>query len=225
MNLDRAADRVNDAAKLDNAPVGGALNDADEALLGPQDEIFGTANQFGSGDSTVSTTFDFRFRGDLLLGVIGGFDFDIIVNGVQVFTTYCSVTDNVIDLGSNFGTQHRSDDRWVWRLCLRRRGPRDGSRTVDLGDLLLEWFDDPAERPGLRQRVRRFPARSLAASPAQAPTHSIASPSTTAERCPEQRPILDDPLGAGDHDLRGSVARRGPGGGRSRRLRNPPPGR
>ena len=80
--------------------IDGASNVAD-ALLGPQDEIFGTANQFGNM-GTVTSTFDFRFQGDLLLGVIEGSDFDIVVNGAQIFTG-SSVNDDVIDLGSNFG--------------------------------------------------------------------------------------------------------------------------
>jgi PEP-CTERM motif len=45
--------------------IGGAGNVAD-ALLGPDDKIFGTAILGESGDD--STTFDFSFRGDLLLG-------------------------------------------------------------------------------------------------------------------------------------------------------------
>jgi hypothetical protein len=79
---------------------GGASNVAD-ALLGPQDEIFGTANQFGNV-GTATSTFDFRFQGDLLLGVIDSLDFSIVVNGAQIFTG-SSVNDDVIDLGSNFG--------------------------------------------------------------------------------------------------------------------------
>jgi hypothetical protein len=85
--------------------IGDASNVAD-AFLGPQEEIFGTAEQFGNafqgGVGTATSTFDFRFEGDLLLGVIDGFDFDIIVNGAQVFAGD-SLTDTVIDLGSNFG--------------------------------------------------------------------------------------------------------------------------
>jgi hypothetical protein len=89
---------------------GGASNVVD-ALLGPQDEIFGTANQFGNM-GTATSTFDFRFRGDLLLGVIEGSDFSIVVNGAQIFTG-SSVIDDVINLGSNFGPNidlGRSDD-------------------------------------------------------------------------------------------------------------------
>jgi PEP-CTERM motif len=44
--------------------IGGASNVAD-ALLGPGDEIFGTAIL-----SEGSATFDFSFRGDLILGVV-----------------------------------------------------------------------------------------------------------------------------------------------------------
>jgi hypothetical protein len=76
--------------------IGGAGNVAG-AFQGPGDEIFGTSTlELGS------STFDFRYQGDLLLGVIDGFDFDIIVNGAQVFAGD-SLTDTVINLGSNFG--------------------------------------------------------------------------------------------------------------------------
>jgi hypothetical protein len=46
--------------------IGGASNVAD-ALLGPDDEIFGTAILEGSN---ASATFDFSFRGDLILGEV-----------------------------------------------------------------------------------------------------------------------------------------------------------
>jgi hypothetical protein len=70
-----------------------------EALLGPQNEIFGTASQWeGWEGDEISSTFDFSLSGDLLLGVIDGFDFDIIVNGVQIFSGD-SVLDTVINLG------------------------------------------------------------------------------------------------------------------------------
>jgi hypothetical protein len=77
--------------------IGGASNVA-EALLGPGDEIFGASIL----SFPASSTFDFSFRGDLILGVIDGFGFDITVNGAQIFTRV-TVTDTVIDLGSNFG--------------------------------------------------------------------------------------------------------------------------
>ena len=79
-----------------------------DALLGPQDEIFGTADQFGNafqaGVGTATSTFDFRDPGDLLLGVVDTFgSVDVIVNGAQIFEIAGSVTDAVINLGSNFG--------------------------------------------------------------------------------------------------------------------------
>jgi hypothetical protein len=77
----------------------GASNFA--ALLGPQVQIFGTASQFGIA-GTATTTFDFSFRGDLLLGVDAGGPFDIIVNGVDIFAAGYPLGP-VIDLGSNFG--------------------------------------------------------------------------------------------------------------------------
>ena len=74
-----------------------------EALLGPGDEIFGTSILYGSPVGT-SSTFDFRYQGDLLLGVIDGFGFSITVNGTQIFIGAGDfVSDTVIDLGSNFG--------------------------------------------------------------------------------------------------------------------------
>jgi hypothetical protein len=80
--------------------IGDASNVAD-ALLGPQGEIFGTASMSGGLNNSPASTFDFRFQGDLLLGVVAGFDFDIIVNGAEIFTG--SSVNDVIDLGSNFG--------------------------------------------------------------------------------------------------------------------------
>ena len=89
--------------------IGGASNVAD-ALLGPRDEIFGTAIvdavggiAVGEGsDLSAGSTFDFRFQGDLLLGVIsspaGG---EVTVNGVEML--FESSNDAVINLGSNFG--------------------------------------------------------------------------------------------------------------------------
>jgi hypothetical protein len=73
------------------------------ASRGPQDEIFSGPQinpQIHLVGDTVSSTLDFRF--DLLVGVIVGSDFDIIVKGAQIFTGG-SVTDTVINLGSNFG--------------------------------------------------------------------------------------------------------------------------
>jgi hypothetical protein len=77
--------------------IGGASNVA-EALLGPGDEIFGTSIMSFPG----SSTFDFSFRGDLILGVIDG-GADIIVNGTELFAIDGFAEDTVFDLGS-FGS-------------------------------------------------------------------------------------------------------------------------
>jgi PEP-CTERM motif len=77
--------------------IGGASNVA-EALLGPGDEIFGTSILSFPG----SSTFDFSFRGDLILGVIDG-GADIIVNGTELFAIDGFAEDTVFDLGS-FGS-------------------------------------------------------------------------------------------------------------------------
>jgi hypothetical protein len=89
--------------------IGDASNVAD-ALLGPRDKIFGTAIVDAIGgfevgefsDLSAGSTFDFRFQGDLLLGVIsspaGGMD--ITVNGSEMF--FDASDDTIINLG-NFG--------------------------------------------------------------------------------------------------------------------------
>jgi hypothetical protein len=85
--------------------IGSAGNVAD-ALLGPEDKIFGTAilegPQFVEGvEEGSSSTFDFSFQGDLILGVITGGSFEISANGIGLFE---NVGDNsVINLGSIFG--------------------------------------------------------------------------------------------------------------------------
>jgi PEP-CTERM motif len=101
--------------------------------LGPRDVVFGTAilganyAADGSGASdaySASSTFDFGYSGDLLLGLIGsqengfagglGFqslEFTITANGVEILdTTFRSLAiaesffhDSVIDLGSSLG--------------------------------------------------------------------------------------------------------------------------
>ena len=67
--------------------IGGASNVAD-ALLGPgpRDEIFGAAILQGAEftGTTPSSTFDFSFQGDLILGVIADGGFDIIANGIDI---------------------------------------------------------------------------------------------------------------------------------------------
>jgi hypothetical protein len=99
------------------------------ALLGTRDPLFGTAilgaNYAPDGDGvsetySASSTFDFAYRGDLLLGLIddqvSGFadgqgfqSMEFTINGVDIFdTTSLAVAqsffhDNVIDLGSDFG--------------------------------------------------------------------------------------------------------------------------
>ena len=111
--------------------VGGASNVAD--ALGPRDKVFGSAilganYAFdGGGESdtySASSTFDFAYRGDLLLGLIddeltgfsagAGFEsmeFTITANGVEILdSTFKSLSvaesffrDSVIDLGLNSG--------------------------------------------------------------------------------------------------------------------------
>ena len=76
------------------ALIGGASNIA-KALLRPGDEIFGTSILNFPG----SSTFDFSFRGDLILGVIDG-GANIIVNGTELSAADGFAEDTVIDLGS-----------------------------------------------------------------------------------------------------------------------------
>ena len=112
--------------------IGGAGNVA-TALLGRRDVVFGSAIMGanyapnGGGASltySATSTFDFAYRGDVLLGLIGdhqdGFDasvgfesidFYVIANGAKIddwtFTDLSSVDsffqNNVIDLGSYSG--------------------------------------------------------------------------------------------------------------------------
>jgi hypothetical protein len=78
--------------------IGSASNVAN-ALLEPGDKIFGTVI-LGDGDS--SSTLDFSFRGDLILGVIAGTFLEIVVNGNDILSE--AVGDNsVINLGSILG--------------------------------------------------------------------------------------------------------------------------
>jgi hypothetical protein len=103
-------------------------------LLGPRDRVFGTAilganyAPDGGGEShtyNASATFDFRYRRDLLLGLIdgqqtgftGGSGFESMeltittANGVEILdSTFSSLAvaerffdDHVIDLGSDLG--------------------------------------------------------------------------------------------------------------------------
>ena len=112
--------------------IGGASNVAN-ALLGPRDMVFGTAilganyASDGGGVShtySASSTFDFGYGGDLMLGLIddqqagfpdeAGFqslEFTILANGVEIFDfNFKSLAvaesffhDSVINLGSNLG--------------------------------------------------------------------------------------------------------------------------
>jgi hypothetical protein len=82
--------------------IGGASTVAD-ALLGPRNTVFGSAVLGGANLDFASSTFDFAYRGDLLLGLIdGGGEFNVIINGVQILAEDF-VDDSVINLGSNFG--------------------------------------------------------------------------------------------------------------------------
>jgi hypothetical protein len=79
--------------------IGSASKVAD-ALLGPDHTILGTTilSENGAG----SSTFDFSFRGDLLLGVVAGGFVSVALNGDYFLSE--SVGDNtVINLGSIFG--------------------------------------------------------------------------------------------------------------------------
>ena len=96
--------------KADVATLVGGASTVASAFLGPLDIVFGTAilgfndspnEQFDNFTFSESSTFDFSYRGDLLLGVIEG-DFSVIINGVQVLAEEF-VDDGVIDLGSSFG--------------------------------------------------------------------------------------------------------------------------
>jgi PEP-CTERM motif len=114
------------------ALIDGAHNVAG-ALLGPRDMVFGTAilganyAADGAGESrtySATSTFDFGYGGDLLLGLIGsqengfagalGFqsmEFTIVADGVEILdTTFKSLSiaesffrDSVINLGSSLG--------------------------------------------------------------------------------------------------------------------------
>jgi PEP-CTERM motif len=75
--------------------IDGASNVAD-ALLGPGDKIFATAILKNLDDNGASSTFDFQYRGDLLLGLVDGLGAFSIDNGV--FENF--VDDSVINLGN-----------------------------------------------------------------------------------------------------------------------------
>ena len=86
--------------------IDGASNVAD-ALLGPRDKVLGIAilgANNGEESGEASSTFDFRFRGDLLLGLIeGSGEFSISANSVEIHSESFDADDSVINLGYNFG--------------------------------------------------------------------------------------------------------------------------
>ena len=123
--------------KADVATLVGGASTVASAFLGPFDIVFGTAilgfnnspnEQFDNFNFSESSTFDFSYRGDLLLGVIEG-DFSVIINGVQVLAEEF-VDDGVIDLGSSFGPNIDLTIVSYGGARSRWRGPR----TLDLGD-------------------------------------------------------------------------------------------
>jgi hypothetical protein len=96
--------------KADVATLIDGASTVASAFLGPRDIVFGTAilgityfpdQPVDSFTFSESSTFDFSYRGDLLLGVIDG-DVSVIINGVQVLADEF-VDDGVINLGSSFG--------------------------------------------------------------------------------------------------------------------------
>jgi hypothetical protein len=60
----------------------GSASNVGDALLGPGEKIFGTAILGIDG----SSTFDFGFRGDLMLGVITGGFLNITANGIDILS-------------------------------------------------------------------------------------------------------------------------------------------
>jgi hypothetical protein len=140
------------------------------ALLGPGKAVFGTsilgANYAadGGGESattSASSTFDFGYGGDLELGLIGnqengfaggaGFqsmEFTIEANGVEILdTTFRSLSiaesffrDQVIDLGSNFG----SDIDLTFGYTLVADGPGGFGFDFALGGAVPQAVPEPS---------------------------------------------------------------------------------
>jgi hypothetical protein len=85
--------------------IDGASNVAD-ALLGPGDKVFGTTilgalQTLDNSTALAGSTFDFRHRGDLLLGLIDGSGgFSIMADGVEILSE-SFVDDSVINLGNS----------------------------------------------------------------------------------------------------------------------------
>ncbi len=92
--------------KADATTLIGRASAVASAFLGPGETIFGAATlgaDLASQSSDASSTFDFHYQGDLLLGLIDGFqEFNVTINGVQILEEDF-VEDSVINLGSNFG--------------------------------------------------------------------------------------------------------------------------
>jgi PEP-CTERM motif len=98
--------------KAEVAALIGGASTVGSAFLGPEDIVFGTSTLGINGypdepaesfTFSENSTFDFRYQGDLLLGLIdGGGDLSVIVNGVQVLADSFT-SDTVINLGSDFG--------------------------------------------------------------------------------------------------------------------------
>jgi hypothetical protein len=98
--------------KADVATLIGGASIVASAFLGPNDTVFGTStlgnNDYPDGPVEAftyseSSTFDFTYRGHLMLGLTdGGGDFSVIINGVQILEE-SFIDDTVINLGSGFG--------------------------------------------------------------------------------------------------------------------------
>ena len=131
--------------------IGGASNVAD-ALLGPRDLVFGTAI-LGAASGFASSTFDFAYGGDLILGLIdGGGEFSLEINGLQVLAGDF-FDDSVINLGSNFGPN------------IEMTIVTYGSAEFAVGGAVPE----PLNMGDDADRLRRFGASPAIASRARAP--------------------------------------------------------
>ena len=117
--------------------IDGASNVAD-ALLGPRDKVLGIAildANNGEESGEASSTFDFRFRGDLLLGLIeGSGEFSISANSVEIHSESFDADDSVINLGYNFGPNIDLTFSGSGVLPLAGVSRQRGSRDLDLGD-------------------------------------------------------------------------------------------
>jgi hypothetical protein len=119
--------------------IGGASNVAD-ALLGAGDEIFGTAILEGS---SVSATFDFSFRGDLILGEVDN-------NSVINLGFFSGPVDLTLE---DFGIMYRSRVRPALSPCLMRAPFRSGGRWR------AGWRRSPVQTSGAKLKSRSAPPR------------------------------------------------------------------